>query len=277
MKVLEAKFVQDFITMCNDGWLQGWHERKGGNASYRIPEAEVESIREDLSFDAVWTPIGTDVPGLAGEFFLITGSGKFFQNVIRDPEASIAVIEVAENGSDYRIVWGLRDGGKPTSELPTHLMNHEVKKRVTNGQFRVIYHGHPVNLIAMTFILPLKDEIFTRELWEMMTECPVIFPEGVGVVPWMVPGGRAIGVETSKLMEEYNVAVWAHHGLFCASDTFDNCFGMFHAVEKAAEIYMKVASTGKPILSTIQPEGFRALAKDFDLTLPEKFLFEKEN
>ena len=76
MKVLEAKFVQDFITMCNDGWLQGWHERNGGNASYRIPEAEVESIREDLSFDAAWTPIGTDVPGLAGEFFLITGSGK---------------------------------------------------------------------------------------------------------------------------------------------------------------------------------------------------------
>ena len=110
MKVLEAKFVQDFITMCNDGWLQGWHERNGGNASYRIPEAEVESIREDLSFDTAWTPIGTDVPGLAGEFFLITGSGKFFQNVIRDPEASIAVIEVAENGSDYRIVWGLVNG-----------------------------------------------------------------------------------------------------------------------------------------------------------------------
>ena len=275
MKVLEAKFVRDFITMCNDGWLQGWHERNGGNASYRIPATEVTEIREDLDFSRPLTPIGTEVRDLKGEFFLITGSGKFFQNVIRDPENSIGVIEVSEDGLNYRIVWGLADGGRPTSELPTHLMNHEVKKRVSGGTFRVIYHGHPADLIAMTFIVPLKDEIFTRELWEMMTECPVIFPEGVGVVEWMVPGGRDIAIKTSELMEKYNVAVWAHHGLFCASDTFDNCFGLFHAVEKAAEIYMKVAATGRPVLSTIQPQGFRDLAKDFDLELSEDFLYKK--
>ena len=62
----------------------------------------------------------------------------------------------------------------------------------------------------------LNDEIFTRELWEMATECPVVFPSGVGVVHWMVPGGRDIAVETSKLMEKYDVAVWAHHGIFCS-------------------------------------------------------------
>ncbi len=22
--------------MCNDGWLQGWHERNGGNLTYRM-------------------------------------------------------------------------------------------------------------------------------------------------------------------------------------------------------------------------------------------------
>lgn len=37
---------------------------------------------------------------------------------------------------------------------------------------------------ALTFVLPLEDKIFTRELWEMATECPVVFPDGVGVVPW---------------------------------------------------------------------------------------------
>ncbi len=26
MKVLDAKFVQGFIRMCDDGWQQGWHE-----------------------------------------------------------------------------------------------------------------------------------------------------------------------------------------------------------------------------------------------------------
>lgn len=44
-----------------------------------------------------------------------------------------------------------------------------------NGKHRVIYHAHTTNVIALTFVLPLKDEIFTRELWEMATECPVVF------------------------------------------------------------------------------------------------------
>ena len=78
----------------------------------------------------------------------------------------------------------------------------------------------------MTFVLPLEDKIFTRELWEMATECPVVFPEGVGVVKWMVPGGKDIAVETSKLMEKYNVAIWAHHGIFVTGPDFDTAFGL---------------------------------------------------
>ena len=79
----------------------------------------------------------------------------------------------------------------------------------------MIYHAHPANLIALTFILPLDPAVFTRELWEMATECPVVFPEGLGVVQWMVPGGRAIAEATSVQMEQVNAVVWAHHGLFC--------------------------------------------------------------
>ena len=51
MKVLEAGFVKDFIRMATEGYRQGWHERNGGNLSYRIPVEEVESIREDLNED----------------------------------------------------------------------------------------------------------------------------------------------------------------------------------------------------------------------------------
>ena len=82
MKILDAKFVQDFIKMANDGFLQGWHERNGGNLSYRLKPEEVELIRPRLNESREWTEIGTEVPGLAGEFFLVTGSGKYFRNII---------------------------------------------------------------------------------------------------------------------------------------------------------------------------------------------------
>ena len=275
MKVTDTKFVQGFIKMCNDGWNLGWHERNGGNLSYRMKKEETEEILPCLDRTGEWREIGTTVPGLAGEFFMVTGSGKYFRNVILDPEDSTAIIEIDEKGENYRICWGLVNGGRPTSELPSHLMNHEVKKEVSQGLHRVIYHAHTPNVIALTFVLPLKDEIFTRELWEMATECPVVFPDGIGVVGWMVPGGRDIAVETSRLMRQYDAAIWAHHGMFCSGEDFDLTFGLMHTVEKAAEILVKVLSMRQDKLQTITPQNFRNLARDFHVSLPERFLYEK--
>lgn len=275
MNVTEAKFVQGFIRLCDDGFRQGWHERNGGNLTYRMKPEEVAQVKDGLTFTGSWNPIGTEVPGLAGEFFLVTGSGKFFRNVILDPADTLGIVEIDNTGENYRLCWGFIGGGRPTSELPSHLMNHEVKKAATGGVHRVIYHCHATNVIALTFVLPLTDEVFTRELWEMATECPVVFPDGVGVVPWMVPGGRDIAVETSKLMKHYDVAIWAHHGIFCSGEDFDLTFGLTHTVEKSAEILVKMLSIQAVKRQTITPQNFRDLAKDFHVTLPEKFLYEK--
>lgn len=275
MNVLDAAFVQGFIRMCEDGNALGWHERNGGNLSYRMKEEEIDMVKEYFSTERPFTPIGTDVPALGGTYFLITGSGKYFRNVPLDPEKNIAIIEIDKAGSNYRVVWGLSDGGRPTSELPSHLMNHAVKMEAFGGTHRVIYHCHATNVIALTFVLPLTDEVFTRELWESATECPVVFPAGVGVVDWMVPGGRDIAVATSELMKQYDVAIWAHHGMFCAGEDFDLTFGLAHTVEKAAEILVKVLSMGRAKRQTITPGQFRDLAKDFKVELPERFLYEK--
>lgn len=276
MKVLDTAFAKGFIRVCDDGFNQNWHERNGGNLSYRIKPEEVESVKEELSYDGKWQPVGASVPALSGEYFMVSGSGRFMRNMILEPETNCCIIEVDQTGENYRICWGLVKGGMPTSELPTHLMNHEVKKRVSNGRHRVIYHAHTTNVIALTFVLPLKDEIFTRELWEMATECPVVFPDGVGVIGWMVPGGRKIALETGKLMEKYDAVIWAHHGMFCSGESFDLTFGLMHTIEKSAGILIKVLSMKPDKLQTITPDNFRDLAGAFHLQLPERFLYEKE-
>ena len=193
-------------------------------------------------------------------------------NVPIDPENNICIIKLDETGTKFKIVWGLKSGGRPTSELPSHLMNLAVVKKRTNGLFRIVYHCHATNVIALTFVLPLKSDIFTRELWEMATECPVVFPDGVGVVPWMVPGGKDIAIATSKLMEKYDVAIWAHHGIFGSGPDFDTTFGLVDTVEKSAEILVKVLSMTNTKRQTITRENFVDLAKDFHVTLNEEAL-----
>ncbi len=265
--ILELDYIKGFIRMATDGFNKGWHERNGGNLSYRMKPEEVEESR--IYFDSIgkWVNIDADVPSLAGEYFIVTGSGKYFHNIESNPIESIGIIQIDDSGRRYRIVWGLNNGGIPTSELPTHLLNHAIKKRVTNNMHRVIYHAHTTNIIALTFIIPLKDEVFTRQLWEMATECPVVFPEGVGVVPWMVPGGSAIGIETSKLMEKYNVVIWAHHGTFCSGVSFDLAFGLMDTVEKSGEILVKVLSMSNTKLQTITEENLHDLANAFKVDL----------
>ena len=52
MKFLDAEFVKGFIRMANDGWEQGWHERNGGNLSYRVKPEEVEEVKENFEAES---------------------------------------------------------------------------------------------------------------------------------------------------------------------------------------------------------------------------------
>ena len=271
MGILDIKVIKDYIRMCNDGWEQGWHERNGGNLTYRMRPEEVAECKPYFNYEKPWVNMGVQADNLKNEFFISTGSGKFFRNVILEPQENICIVEINDKGDSYRIVWGLVKGGRPTSEFPSHFMNHSVRLAATNGEHRVIYHAHPVNLIAMTFITPLTDKDFSLALWRSMTECPIVFPEGVGVVDWMVPGGADIALATSKLMQKYDAAVWAHHGLFCSGPDFDITFGLMHTIEKSAEIYMKILSSGQPVLQTISDEQLLSVQKDFGVTLNKDF------
>lgn len=271
MQITDTKFMKDFIRITHDAWLKGWHERNGGNMSYRLKKNEIKLVKDLIDENRDFHPVEVKVANLANEYFVITGTGKFFRNVILDAEENLGIIKIDDKGEKYKIVWGLRDGGRPTSELPTHLMNHAIKKEVTKDVYRVIMHSHTTNIIALTFVLPLKDEVFTRELWEMVTECPVVFPGGVGVIDWMVPGGAPIAEATSVLMKKYDVAIWAHHGTFCSAETLDQAFGLMDTVEKSAEILVKVLSMGGKQQS-ITTANFKELAQDFKIDLPDRFL-----
>ena len=274
MAITDIEVMQHYIRMCGDGWDQGWHERNGGNLTYRMRPEEVEQCRPYFkAAPGEWVDMGVQADNLREEFFISTGSGKYFRNVPLAPQDNICIVEINAAGDAWRIVWGLEKGGRPTSEFPSHFLNHSVRKEATGGACRVIYHAHPANLIAMTYILPLSARDFTRALWKSATECPVVFPGGVGVVPWMVPGGSDIALATSQLMKEFDAAVWAHHGLFASGPDFDTTFGLMHTIEKAAQIYILALSAGQgKILQTIEDDQLRAIAKDFGVTLREEFL-----
>ena len=272
MNILDTPVLQSFIACAHNGWIQGWHERNGGNLSYRMTAEEVNECRPWFDETGPWLPLGVNAPSLADEFFIVTGTNRYFQNIKDKPEENIGVAQLNDAGDAYRIVWGLTAGHMPTSEFPTHILNHSVRVAATRGSSRVIYHTHPVDVVALTFVLPVTAKAFSRALWQAMTECVIIFPEGVGVVPWMVCGDTEIALATAKEMERFAAVIWAQHGIFCAGEDFDSTFGMMHAIVKAAQIVLKVMATGLPALQTITDDNLRAVAGFFGRPINEEFL-----
>jgi rhamnulose-1-phosphate aldolase len=270
----QSWFIKAMVKATTDMWLKGWDERNGGNVSLRLFAEDIEPFRRFLAGDRV-VEIGETVEELAGQYFLVTGSGKYFRNVQLDPEENLGVIEVLADGKTARLLWGFRGMAVPTSELSAHLKSHRSRQGVTQGSSRVIMHCHATNLIALSYVLDLSSAALTRALWEMSTECLVVFPDGIGVLPWMVPGTVTIGEATSTAMQKHPLVLWPFHGIFGSGATLDEAFGLIDTAEKAAEVLVKVLSMGGKKQS-ITTQQLKDLGARFNVQpMPEALAVEK--
>ena len=267
MNMLDNPILKEFLRTCTNMYNQGWDERNGGNISYRV---DYEDIKDYIDTAKVIReiPIGFNAKELSGMYFLVTGTGSYFKNIELDPIHNMGLLRIKEDGVTSEILWGF-EGGKFTSELPAHLMTHIARLKVDKDN-RVVTHCHPDNILALTYILELNDETFTKELWQMETECIMVFPEGIGVLPWMVCGTNEIGIETAKKMEEYRLVIWAQHGIYSAGNTLDETYGLIETVEKAARVYLKIKDMKR--LNTLTDDNLKDLAKFFDIKYNKKFL-----
>ena len=104
----------------------------------------------------------------------------------------------------------------------------------------------------------------------MNTECIVVFPDGVGVLPWMVCGTNEIGEATAAKMKDYRLVVWALHGIYGAGKNLDEAFGLIETVEKTAQVYMLTSHLER--INIITDDNLRALAAQFNLSYRTDFL-----
>ena len=241
-------------------YQHGWDERNGGNLSYIVTEEEVKKVC-DPSYVVRTFNCDYDLSYIVGKYFLITGTGSYFKNMKKAPEVNLGLLKVLDKNT-LGLLWGYNEGGRPTSEAPTHLKCH-IERLKQDKEHRLVIHCHTTNVICMTHICPLDSNFFTETLWKMQTESIVVFPEGVAVLPWILCGGTLIGEETAKLMKDYRSVIWAQHGIFCTGKTLDEVFGLIETIEKAAEIYMKICD--KKIVQSISNENLKEIAVAFNI------------
>ena len=272
--ILNAPFVKEMCEVTANMYRLGWNERNGGNISYLLDESEVaeyldtNNVIREIPFMGVGA-VKFDATALAGKIFIVTGTGKYFKNVEKDPETNLGIVKIADNGAIAQLLWGFRDGGRFTSEFPAHMLSHMARLSV-EPKNRIIMHCHPTNLLAMTRVHEVDNKSFSKDLWKTCTEGIVVYPEGVGVLPWMLCGTLEIGLATAEKMKDYRLVVWGIHGLYAAGRDMDEAFGLIETVEKCAELYMKTANM--KIINTISDEDLKITAAAFGVTYKDGWL-----
>jgi rhamnulose-1-phosphate aldolase len=258
MRSTMEKLQSAVVRTAHDLWFKGWAERNAGNLSVRLLPGELE---EDSRREDSWRPLEAAIPELGGERFLFTDTGSHMRLVELDPLRNTSVIELDGGGERFRVVRGDAKRG-PTSEIMPHLRVHSARRRVPGNPDRAVIHTHPANLIALTYALPLDTTSLTRLLWEMHTECIVVFPKGCGFAEWRLPGSEDLARTTERIMERRSMVLWQYHGIVAAGANLDAAFGLIETAEKAAEIYLKAAALG-PVKRRLSNEQLTALARRF--------------
>ena len=265
--IMQAPFITEMCEITANMYRQGWDERNGGNISYLLDEKEVGEYL-DLTKVIRTIPTGFDASALIGKIFVVTGTGKYFKNVEKAPETNLGIVRIAKDGTTAELLWGYNDGGKFTSEFPAHMMSHIARLSVDPAH-RVVMHSHPTYTIAMNSVCTTDEKEFTHKLWQSNTECIVVFPDGVGVLPCMVCGTNEIGEATAEKMKKFRLVVWTNHGIYGTGKTIDEAFGLIETVEKTAQIYM--LSLGHAV-NVIPDEILKGLADLWGLTPMEGVL-----
>ena len=79
--VKNAPFVEEMKKMTANMYRLGWDERNGGNISLMVDESEALKYIDPAKVIRT-IPTGFDATPLIGQYFLVTGTGKYFKNVM---------------------------------------------------------------------------------------------------------------------------------------------------------------------------------------------------
>lgn len=233
----KSVFVEEMLEAARLMSYRGWAERNAGNMSCIIPGPDAAKYFDPDQVKGAFK-LDLNIKELSGMLFLITATGSYFRKLKIDPAKGLGVVRVSLDGNRLELLWGFENGAAPTSEMRMHFMGHIVRLK-KDPNHKVILHTHATNTIVMSINGALDEKAFTRALWRMHSECVVVFPEGVGLVPWMVPGTQEISAATAQKLEDFRLIIWPLHGIIGTGSSIDEAMGLIETVEKTAEIYIK--------------------------------------
>jgi rhamnulose-1-phosphate aldolase len=168
-------------------------------------------------------------PGLAGAMLIVSGSGRRLREILDDPAAHLACVQVNADGVSAQLRTAPRRRfARISSEFNSHLAVHHDHMRASGVDFHTVIHAQPLRLTYLSHIPRYADfHYLNTHLLRWQPESIVNLPEGIGFMPFRVPGSSDMMAGNLELLRRHKVVVWAKHGVMARSS---------HSVKHAADL-----------------------------------------
>ena len=160
------------------------------------------------------------VPELAEATFIVSGSGRRLREIMDEPVAHLACLVVNDGGLTARQYTSYqRRFERVTSEFNSHLAVHYDQICATDSNFHAVIHAQPVYLTYLSHI-PLYEnqEYLNTHLLRWQPETIINWPEGIGFIPFHLPGSSELMSANVELLRTHRIVIWAKHGVMARSD-----------------------------------------------------------
>lgn len=159
-------------------------------------------------------------PALAGKTLLVTGSGRRLRQIHEDPEANVAGVKVHADGITATLHTSPRRlFEKLTSEFNSHLAVHQDQVAQRGLDFQAVVHAQPMHLTYLSHIPAYRDTAaFNAKVLRWEPESIVALSEGIGVLPFLVPGSEGMMKANVEGLREHQIVLWSKHGVMARSD-----------------------------------------------------------
>jgi rhamnulose-1-phosphate aldolase len=213
--------LNEYLTWIGEaGWRISEIEASEGSAgNISVCIALPMEIRRSFPLSEV-IDLPLQVPELAGMTLIVTGSGRRLRDIIQDPTANLGCLSISQDGCTAQLHTSSRRlFANLTSELNSHLAVQRDQMKLTGSNFHAVIHAQPRHLTFLSHIPRYQDQIYlNRHLLRWQPEAIVNLPEGIGFIPFHVPGSAELEAATLKALQKYRVVIWAKHGVMARSD-----------------------------------------------------------
>ncbi len=206
-------------------------------------------------------------PDLAGALLIVTGSGRRLRQVAEAPTANLACILVEAGGRTGTMFTSPESEFKRvTSEFNSHLAVHHDQMRSRNIDFHAVLHAQPLYLTYLSHLPDYQDETYlNRHLLRWQPETILNFPEGIGVLPFLLLGSVQLMIETMLTLREHRVVIWSQHGVMArAENSIFHALDLVEYAETAAHYEYLNLIAGEPG-EGLRPEHLRLISESWKI------------